>query len=152
MANPALRRMTTIAALCLTLPLAGLAQAEKSQDFGAYEVHFNALNTTMLQPEVAKQYGILRSKNRGMLNVVVLRKVLETTGEPVNAAVSATASNLKGQIIDIPMREVTEANAIYYLGQFPIVDQETLRFDIKAKPGGKDDPFLVRFEQKFFID
>ena len=47
---------------------------ETFKDFGNYEVHFNALRTDELTPDVARVYGIQRSANRVMLNVTVLRK------------------------------------------------------------------------------
>ena len=49
------------------------AAAEQSQTFGDYEIHYNALTTDQLSPEVAKAYGIVRSGSRAMLNVSVLR-------------------------------------------------------------------------------
>src|SRR5690349_6400814 len=39
---------------------------ETFKDFGNYEVHFNALRTDELTPEVTRAYGIQRSSNRVM--------------------------------------------------------------------------------------
>ena len=51
-----------------------LGQNENYKDFGDYVVHFNALSTADLPAEVARGYGITRSKNRAMLNVSIIRK------------------------------------------------------------------------------
>ena len=43
-------------------------------DIGNHIVHFSAQSTDQLPPEVARAYNIVRSKNRAMLNVSVLRE------------------------------------------------------------------------------
>ncbi|HFD80594.1 MAG TPA: DUF4426 domain-containing protein [Gammaproteobacteria bacterium] len=136
--------------LGLLLAFAGTAFAENSQDFGDYVVHFNALGTTQLPPTVTKEYGIKRSKNRGMINIAILRKVLGTTGNPVSAEVSASATNLTGQKRDIALREIREGTAIYYIGDFPITNEEVLRFTVHVKPEGQKDRYEVNFKQQFF--
>lgn len=130
--------------------LCGPALADSSQDFGNYVVHFNALTTDMLSPTVAKQYGIARSGNRGMINVVVLKKVLGTPGQPVKADLQAMGTNLTGQIKDISLREIDEGSAVYYLGEFSVVHEETVNFDIKVRPAGSNDTYHVRFRHQFF--
>ena len=133
-------------ALLLTLP----ASAENAQDFGDYVVHFNALTTDNLPPSVTREYGITRSKNRAMLNVTVLKKVLGTTGQPVSAKVGATVSNLTGQQRDIELREIREGSAIYYIGEFGVNHEENLDFSVVALPEGHDRPLRVQFQQRFF--
>ena len=46
-----------LAALCLCIVAAG-AHAEISQKFGPLEIHYNALTTDELLPEVARAYKI----------------------------------------------------------------------------------------------
>ncbi len=128
------------------------AHAEQSQDFGDYVVHFNALNTNLLSPKVAKEYGITRSNQRAMLNVAVQRKKLGTTVQPINAQVTASATNLAGQTKELRMREIKEPYAIYYISEFPISNEETLNFDLSIEPQGSDiEPLSVRFRQQFFV-
>jgi len=128
------------------------AYAENLQDFGDYVVHFNALNTTYLPPDTTREYGIKRSKNRGMVNITVLSKMLGTAGKPVPASVSAQATNLTGQKRDISLREIHEGPAIYYIGDFPITNEETLRFRVNVKPEGQKDTYEVNFKQQFFTE
>ena len=44
-------------------------------DIGDHVVHFSAQSTDQLPPEVARAYNIVRSKNRAMLNVSIIREV-----------------------------------------------------------------------------
>jgi len=47
-----------------------------SADIGNHIVHFSAQSTDQLPPAVAREYNIVRSKNRAMLNVSVMRSPL----------------------------------------------------------------------------
>ena len=40
------------------------ASAERSKAFGDFQVHYNALTTDLIEPSVARAYGIIRSKHR----------------------------------------------------------------------------------------
>ncbi len=136
------------ALICALLPLA--VSAENSQDFGEHVVHFNALITNTLPPSVTKQYGITRSKNRAMLNITVLKKVMGMTGEPVPATIKASAVNLTGQRKNWTLREIKEGNAIYYIAEFSVANEETLDFDIQVQPEGHTQTFNVRFRRQFY--
>lgn len=126
--------------------------AEQSQSFGEYTVHYNTINTSMLDPEVARGYGITRSKNRALLNVSVLKNVMGTSVHPVKAKVSATATNLSAQLRDIKIRELEDGGAIYYIGEFPISNEETLSFNIRVQPEGQGESQSISFQQQFFTD
>ena len=138
--------------LVLLFSISILTRAEQSQDFGDYVVHFNALNTNLVSPKVAKEYGITRSNQRAMLNVAVQRKKLGTTVQPIAAQVTATATNLAGQTKELEMREIKEPYAIYYISEFPVSNEETLNFELSIKPQGSNiEPLAVRFRQQFFV-
>jgi len=125
---------------------------ENFVDAGDYVVHFNALATEMLPAEVARAYGIVRSDSRAMLNVSVIRKQKDSIGKPVAAAVTVNASNLTGQLKNVTVRQIEEGDAIYYIGEIPVANQETLIFDIKVTPEGETRPVSVKFRQQFYTD
>jgi hypothetical protein len=131
-----------------TVPEAQPAGAT-STDIGEHVVHFSAQSTDQLPPEVARAYNIVRSKNRAMLNVSVLE---EATGSPVAAAVTVKTVNLTGQLKSVTMREINEQDAIYYIGEVPVANRETLIFDISVTPDGIDESSDVRFKRQFFTD
>jgi hypothetical protein len=142
--------MTALATGVLLAAVALSAQAQNAQDFGDYVVHYNALTTDFLTPQVARHYGISRSKNRGMLNVSVLSKSLGVPNRSVRAEVSAQARNLNAQVKPMNLREISEGNAVYYIAEFPISDQETLDFTIDVTPEGGGAPMSVSFRQQFY--
>ena len=156
----------TTKTMLITLALLGLAAAcggpddsarvpeaqpagASSVDIGDHTVHFSALATDQLPPEVARAYNILRSKNRAMLNVSVLS---EADGKAVTAVVTVKTVNLTGQLKNVTMRQIDEGDAIYYIGEVPVANQETLIFDISVTPEGTDVASAVRFKRQFFTD
>lgn len=143
---------TILFSLILSILFSTTAQAENSQDFGQYVVHFNALNTSSLPPQVTRQYNIKRSKNRGMLNLVVLKKVLGTTGTPVAAKIVASASNLTGQQRSLELRKINEPNALYYIAEFGISNEETFNFKFLITPEGETQALDVRYSHQFYTN
>lgn len=125
------------------------AATVSSRDFGNYVVHFNALSTDQLTAEIAKNYNIVRSKNRAMLNVSILKKAAGTTGVPVTGTVSAQAANLNGQLKDVNIREIREGDAIYYIADIPVSNGETLVFTVDVTPVNETSKFSVRFTRLF---
>jgi len=120
-----------------------------SVDIGDHVVHFSAQSTDQLPPEVARAYNIVRSKNRAMLNVSVLREV---DNGPVAALVTIRTVNLTGQLKNITMRRIDEQEAIYYIGEVAVANREVLVFDISVTPEGIDTAFELRFKRQFYTD
>lgn len=139
----------------LLTALSPSAHAGGTQDFGDFQVHYNALATDQLSPQVASAYGIVRSKNRALLNVAVTRKKDGTTGEPFEARVNVNAANLSGQTKNARIRKVEEEGepkAIYYIAEINVSDGETLLFDLRVTPQGHDETFTVKFKQQFYTN
>lgn len=128
------------------------AHAENSTVSGGYVIHHNAFTTDILDPKVAAAYGIRRSKEQAMLNVSVIRGEPGMLGTAVAARVTVTARNLIGQERDIPMREIREGDAIYYIGDFPVSHKEKLDFFLQVTPEGETLPLKAQLQQQFYTD
>ena len=140
--------LTMLAALS-SLP----AAAQQARQFDDYTVHYTALNSSLIAPEVAKVYGIQRSGSRALLNVSVLKNTGGELPVAVHADVPATGRNLTGQIRSIDMREIVEGGeAIYYIGEMTVRNMETFDFTIEVTPEGMSTPFEVKFRQQFFTE
>ena len=129
-----------------------LPATESTKDFGEYVLFFNALNTDQLSPDIAREYGIVRSKSRALLNVSIHRKLDGGRTEAVTGAVSASAINLNGQLMTMTLREIREDTAIYYVGELAITDGEVLIYTIDATPANDPSRFTVRFKKQFFVE
>lgn len=121
------------------------------QEFGNYEVHYNALRTDALGAEIARSYGIQRSANRVMLNVTILHKEADhAPRKPVDGVVQVDAYNLNGQLKNLEIRRISEGEAIYYIGEVSISGTEILVFDITVTPAGESEPLRMKFKREFY--
>lgn len=141
---------TPVLMLVCTGLLSSQANAERFQTFDNFEVHFNALNTTFLTPEVAKTYSIQRSKVRGLLNVAVLDSA--SNNKPVTAMVTGQVRNLVGQIQDLSFKLVREGVAVYYIADFRFTNDEILNFTLQVQPDPNSGAYPVEFKQHFYQD
>lgn len=143
-------RQISIVMLLVLMTVGNVAVAEQSEQFGDYVVHYNALTTDQLTPEVARAYGIVRSGTRVLLNVSVLKSDGNGLPSAVKAEISAAAQNLNGQRRQLDLREIAEQEAVYYIAIINITDQETLAFSIDITPEGQTETFNLNFREQFF--
>lgn len=129
-------------------------QAEQSEKVGDYTIHYNAINTEMIPPSVAKSYKIVRSKNRGMLNIAVRKRGADDNApdSAVAAEVKVDAVNLNGQLKPVSIEEIRDADAIYYIGVFPISEGEVFDFTLSVDPETQGKPHQIKFRQTFYSD
>ena len=127
--------------------LSASAFAEQKQTLGEWDVHYMVVSTPFLTPEVAANYGIVRSKFNALVNISVLDKV---AGAAQRADVTGTAKNLIGNASKITFKKVEEGDAIYYLAVLPFRDQETFRFEIDVQKGSSKQ--TLKFQQKMYVD
>jgi len=120
-------------------------------EFGDYTVHINAMTTAGLTPEIAQSYGIARSDNTGLINLVVLQESQEPGHPmPVKASVKVAAANLTAQSKAIEMREIVDGPSIYYIGTVSVDNEETINFDADIVPEGGSRNLPVRYTYKFY--
>ena len=87
-----------------------------------------------------------------MLNVSIIR---ESDNTSVSGEVTVKTVNLTGQLKNVTMRmieEPGEVTAIYYIGETPVANRETLIFDISVRPEGATATSEVRFKRQFYTD
>ncbi len=144
-----MKKIIQLTIISLFLSFQSIAFAESSQSVGNYIVHYNAISTESLPPAVARAYGITRSKNKGLLNISVLKKGAGFQG--VEAIIDVSATNLTGQLRDIELRKIVEQNAIYYISVFSVANRETLDFSIKVTTADKQTG-NIKLRQQFFAN
>ena len=122
---------------------------ESSKDIGDHIIYFSAQLTDELSPEIARAYDIVRSKNRAMLTISVVR---EADKASVPATVTVKTVNLTGQLKNVVLRRIEEQDAVYYVGETPVANRETLIFDVTVTPEGASGSSEVRFKREFYTD
>lgn len=128
------------------------AQAQQSEMFGPYEVHYSVVNTTFLAPEVAATYGIVRGDDRAILNLAV-REHLE------DGSTAARSLELKGRTWDLlqktqelDFQEVREGPAIYSIAEFRFLNEEWRHFEVHFRPDGADRTYTFKLKHQMYGD
>ncbi len=135
--------------MVLTVLITNVSHAENMKKLGSMNVHYMAIGSTFFTPEIAKAYGITRSRYNGLVNISVLDNT--KVGNPAKTiSITGQAKNNLGQFKSLEFTEVKEGDAIYYLAQVSYNDEETLHFTLKINDGKEQQ--TLKFSQKFYVD
>lgn len=138
--------------IALTLLLSSLVQAESFQQFGDYQVHYSAVNTSFLTPEIATASGITRSRSLAFLNVTVLETQSDGSTKAVNVPVDGTVSGLADQAQPLSFRTLRDGGSIYRIATFSIQDGEPMRFELNVGLERNAAPTVVNFIRRLYVD
>ena len=141
-----MKQLITCLAIIFAVPL--INAEDNVKDIGNYRVFYSAFNSDFIQPEIAKQYGLTRSKVVGLVNITVIDK---TTEKATVANVSGSASNLLGQNKTLAFKEIREANALYYIAQFSFSNNERYNFKLDIRTPGDDTPKSLSFVHTMYV-
>lgn len=130
--------------------LTSSAMAEQKKSFGDYDVHYMALTSSELDKDVAKLYGITRSRNLGYMMISVMKNGVSTMPVAWDATLEAEMSNLIGQKRTLEFTRIQETDALYFYSTFDFYDKNHYRFHVKVNPQGEKRTFDVKFDQKFY--
>ncbi len=146
-----MKPLNRIALIVIAFALLGLTAnlyAANAKEYADHIIYYNAFPTDSLPSEMTKKYGLKRSKNYAMVNISVMKK---SSGIPtgVKAKVTGSLKNLMGQTRELEFREIKEANAVYYIAQIGVQNQEIVNFNIDIRPEGTELNYDVAFDKKF---
>ncbi|AZE97154.1 hypothetical protein C4J95_5041 [Pseudomonas orientalis] len=141
--------MSRLAIFLLTACLGASAMAadvidpNRTKEFGDITVHYNTFTSSFLPPETAQDVGIVRSKEKGLINVTVIKGVT-----PVAAQVTGTIKDLGGKSEILTFKQIEEKGGISYLAPYSVTQREYKTFTINVETGGKAHGF--QFNQELF--
>ncbi len=120
-------------------------------DFENYRVQHVVFNSTFIQEDIAKTYGLKRSKYESLLNISVYDKRSKKTIATVPAKITGTVKNLMQQQKTLDVIEINEKDTVYYLAPIRVANEELLHFELSITPKGSD-PLIVKFSQTVYAD
>ena len=143
--------------ILLWISFISTVQAEQKKVFDGpdgseYEVHYIGFTSTFLDPEIAKQYDIVRSRALGVVNISIIRVDKDGNRKPVGAVLQTKMTNDIQQSQFLSFQQIVEGPAIYYLAQLQYREGEILTFDVSVYPEGSVKPLQFRFVQNFYND
>ncbi|MDG2090093.1 MAG: DUF4426 domain-containing protein [Gammaproteobacteria bacterium] len=148
--NSLLKKITlSFLTLCISFPV--FSQSETSQVIGEYTVHYIAVNSSFISPEIAESYGIVRAPRNAFLNISVIKNT-GGTGTSVTAQITGIKANLLGQNTALDFIEIREGDAIYYIGQLEFSNAENLRFNLEIQPENSTRIYPLNWTTKLYIN
>lgn len=140
--------------MCITLIwlalLPGPAVAQQSEAFGPFELHYSVVNTTFLDPKIAATYGIVRGAKRAVLNLAVRENLTSGSVPRAMELQGRTWDLIQNQTLEF--REIREGEAIYYIAEFPFINEEWRFFEINFRPAGADQTYTFKFKHQLYIN
>lgn len=133
-----------LATLIGLLGFALAAQAQLSERYGPYELHYSVVNTSFLSPEVAARYGLTRGRNYAILNLAVREHLDDGSTEARPMLLQGGTIDLLNKLQVLEFQEIREGSAIYYIAEFRFIDEEWRRFEVDFRPEGASRSY--RFE------
>ncbi len=130
------------------LLLVSHAAGAQFQKFGDIRVYANAMLSSQLNAEMARQYGITRSASRVLVHVVV-REGTPGKDKTLPATITAVAIRKNGERTNINMQLTKENQDVYYLGELSISGNEAVNFEIVTLVKNHK-PMRMTFFQEFF--
>jgi hypothetical protein len=120
-----------------------------SSVFGKDTVYYTVLNTTFISPQVAKSYGIVRGEDKFLVNVSV-RRQLDTSNIAVRADITGNSSDLI-YVNTLEFREIIEQDAIYYIAEFDISNDERQNFRLSVSVDDRPS-YDIQFNKMLYLD
>ena len=141
-----------VLAAALALAALNLNADDQVSRFDDHIVRHTVIPSTMIRPEIAEEYNLVRSRSMALLNVAVQKRE-GAEDDPIRAV----AAHLEGHVTNsvqqqqrLSFRQVREGDAVYYLAQFQYRDGELLVFDLDVSPHGSQQNLPVRFSRELF--
>ncbi|MGK0500665.1 MAG: hypothetical protein ACJAYG_002318 [Oceanicoccus sp.] len=143
--------MQRLAFLLISVLLTVFAQAESTKTFGDYDVHYNVLNATFISSEVAKAYGIVRGKNRALINVAVRERLPKGQTKAVKANITGSSSDLIHSAA-LEFQEIVEQQAVYYIAELKFNNKELRTFTINIQADPAVAPYTLKFSKTLYFN
>mgnify|MGYP000860366422 CR=1 FL=1 len=143
--------LTTLLTLALSLAIQAVAANDDDKiykQFGANKIFYSAFNSTFLDPDIAVANKIVRGKDKGLVNIAVVRELGK--GQP--ATISGNVSNIFQMSQNLEFFEVREKNTVYYLAPFEFENEDFLTFKISVQPNNSEPAYQLKFQKKMYHD
>lgn len=126
--------------------------AEQVVREGDIIIHYTAIRTTLLTPEVARRFDVTRSRNQALLVINAQRDTGEGLPTPIAATATGHVTSLLGHRQTLDLKPKREGDVHYVLARFETLNSEYLTLDVEVTPEGHDTAIQVRWQQQFYND
>lgn len=135
--------------LCsLVLSLSAQADQHNYKNHGDHKIFFSAFNSTFIDPDIAVANQIIRGKDKGLVNIAVVKKA--GSGQP--ALITGNVYNIFQMSQKLEFFEVREQDTVYYLAPFEFENEDFLTFKISVQSNPGEPAYQLKFQKKMYHD
>ena len=127
-------------------------EIKTAEQFGAYTLHYNVFNSTMIAPQVAETYKLVRGADRALVNISLTKIEDGASSLGLPAVVLGTTKNLMQQEQKLKFIEIKEGEATYYLAPFVFNNEELLHFTVQVQNTPDATSMEVKFNRTLYRD
>ena len=113
---------------------------------GDTKIFYSAFESSFIAPEVAVAYNFVRGKDKGLVNIAVVK----TLGQGEPAKISGRVFNILQQSQPLEFIAIKEQNTIYYLAPFEFDNEDLLTFKISVDSPASQGPYSFKFQKKMY--
>ena len=135
--------------LSMLLVSVGNAQAVQQSHYkqhGDIKIFYSAFDSSFIAPEVAVAYNFVRGKDKGLVNIAVVK----TLGQGEPAEISGKVLNIFQQSQQLEFIAIKEKNTVYYLAPFEFENEDLLTFKITVDSPVSQGPYSFKFQKKMY--
>jgi len=114
-----------------------------------FEMRYGVVQSSSLDHDVTKRYGIVRGEDRAVVTVAVSRQRGGSISVPMEATISGIRRVLAGESVALDFRAVSENGAVSYIAETDIPDYGPLLLEIEARPADSDVRLTARITRRF---
>ena len=132
----------------VSLALPALANDKVFKQVGDNKIFFSAFNSTFIDPDVAVANQIIRGKDKGLVNIAVVKGL----GTGKSAVITGNVYNIFQMSQPLEFVEIREQDAVYYLAPFEFENEDFLTFKISVRSDPKKPAYDLKFQKKMYHD
>ncbi|MDG2019191.1 MAG: DUF4426 domain-containing protein [Porticoccaceae bacterium] len=137
--------------IVLSMLLASMAISEPVKQshykqHGDTKIFYSAFDSSFIAPEVAAAYDFVRGKDKGLVNIAVVK----TLGQGEPAKISGQVLNIFQQSQQLEFIPIKEQNSTYYLAPFEFENEDFLTFKITVDSQSNQGPYSFKFQKKMY--
>lgn len=141
-----MKLMVLLSLLLTSIAFSEPVKQSHVKQHGELQIFYSAFDSSFLTPEIAVANNFVRGKDRGLVNIAVVK----TLGTGIPAKVTGQVQNIFQQTQQLEFVAIKEQSTVYYLAPFDFENEDLLTFKINVTAGDSKIPYDFKFQKKMY--
>ena len=141
-----MKQLVLLSLLLTSIAFSEPVKQSHVKQHGELQIFYSAFDSSFLTPEIAVANNFVRGKDRGLVNIAVVK----TLGTGIPAKVTGQVQNIFQQTQQLEFVAIKEQSTVYYLAPFDFENEDLLTFKINVAAGDSKIPYDFKFQKKMY--